>query len=181
MRLFIAINFNEDMKDWLMDAIRELKKSAEKGRFTLRENLHLTLVFLGEIGNDRLVDIKTAMNRVNDEPFDLTVEGFGRFRRNGGDIYWAGVEKNEVLLSIQKRLTAELSDAGFVLEKRAYSPHLTLGREVRLSDELQKVMEAVPARGPEMEVNRISLMKSERAGGRMVYTEIYGRDLTGRE
>lgn len=177
MRLFIAINLSEEIKDYLTAAIRELKSAASKGNFTHRENLHLTLVFLGELGPDKLGSVKAAMNRVNGEPFRLSFSGFGKFKRNGGDIHWAGVDRCEALFSVQKQLTAELEKAGFTPEDRAYSPHLTLGREVRLSDPAGNIYGAIAAERLEMTVSRISLMKSERIGGKLVYTEIYGRDL----
>ena len=177
MRLFIAINLNEDIKDYLMQAIQELKRKSSAGNFTRRENLHLTLAFLGEISPDKVGFIKSAMNRTGDEPFRLSLSGFGKFRRNGGDIHWAGIERSDGLLEIQKQLTLELHHAGFQIEDREYSPHLTLGREVRLTDRNAEIYEALTKEKQEMQVARISLMKSERLSGKLVYSEIYGRDL----
>jgi len=177
MRLFIAINLNDEIKDFLSEAIRELKKEASGGNFTSRDNLHLTLSFLGELNPEKVADVKAAMNRVKAEPFRLTFSGYGKFKRRGGDIHWAGVERSEALFSLQKQLAAELADAGFSLEEREYSPHLTLGREVRLSDPAADPYRAMPAEGRTMNVSRISLMKSERIGGKLVYYEIYGKDL----
>lgn len=177
MRLFIAINLNDEIKDHLTAAIRELSRKAENGNFTRRENLHLTLVFLGEVGTDRLGAVKSAMNRVKGEPFLLSFSGFGRFKRRGGDIHWAGIDKSEVLFDIRKQLAAEMEKAGFSLEDREYSPHLTLGREVRLSNPAESIYESLPPVKQEMTVSRISLMKSERIGGKLVYTEIYGKEL----
>ncbi len=178
MRLFIAINFNEEIKDHLTSAIRELKKASSGGNFTHRENLHLTLVFLGELNPDKVGEIKSAMNRVSGEPFRLSFSGFGRFKRRGGDIHWAGVEKNHELIAIQKQLTLELETSGFAPEDREYSPHMTLGREVRLSDPSADIYGELAAEHKEMKVTRISLMKSERVNGKLTYTEIYGRDFS---
>lgn len=178
MRLFIAINLNDEIKDTLMAVILELRKGASKGNFTHRENLHLTLVFLGELSTDRIVDIQSAMNRVNEEPFLLSLSGFGQFKRNGGDIHWAGIDQNPVLLSLQKKLSVELQKSGFSLENREYSPHLTLGREVRLADPSRNIYDGLQISKQEMTVSRISLMKSERIDGKLVYSEIYGRNLT---
>jgi 2'-5' RNA ligase len=177
MRLFIAINLNDEIKDYLTAAIRELDKNADRGNFTRRENLHLTLVFLGEVGADRLGAVKSAMNRAKGQPFRLAFSGFGRFKRRGGDIHWAGVEKNRALFDLQEQLAAELEKAGFPLEDREYSPHLTLGREVRLSGSSEDIYGSLQAVKKEMTVSRISLMKSERIGGRLVYTEIYRKEL----
>ena len=53
MRLFLGLPFEEGAKDRFAQAQGELKKLAEKGNFTTRENFHLTLVFLGEVEPDR--------------------------------------------------------------------------------------------------------------------------------
>lgn len=173
MRLFIAINLNEDIKRHLMEAIDRLRSKSKGGNFTREENLHLTLVFLGEIGNDRSGAVKSAMNRIKEVPFPLAVSGFGKFKRNGGDIYWAGVEKNTQLFDLQRRLAVVLEEAGFKIEKREFSPHLTLGREVRLLDSSSDIYGDLNRCRCEMGVGRISLMKSERIGGKLVYSEIY--------
>ncbi|MEL7655418.1 MAG: RNA 2',3'-cyclic phosphodiesterase [Bacillota bacterium] len=177
MRLFIAINLNDEIKDYLMNAILELKNCSSAGNFTHRENLHLTLVFLGELSSDKVGEIKSAMNRVKGEPFPLSIQGFGKFKRNGGDIHWAGIEKSESLLTVQRQLTLELEKAGFSLEKREYSPHLTLGREVRLKNPSDEIYDSLTKGKREMQVARISLMKSERVNGKLVYSEVYGKDL----
>lgn len=177
MRLFLAVNLSEEIKNHLISAIHELKKASSGGNFTHRENLHLTLVFLGELNPDRVGAIKSAMNRVDGRAFRLSISGFGKFKRRGGDIHWAGVEKSPDLVAIQKQLVSELDKAGFILEDREYSPHLTLGREVRLLDPSADLYAALTDDNMEMTVSRISLMKSERIAGRLVYSEVYGRDL----
>lgn len=178
MRLFIAINLNDEIKDYLMNAILELKKKSSGGNFTHRENLHLTLAFLGELESEKVGSVKSVMNRINGEPFTLSMDGFGKFKRNGGDIHWAGIEKSEELLSLQRQLTLELMKTGFSLEKREYSPHLTLGREVRLIDPSEDIFGSLSKGKQEMTVSRISLMKSERLNGKLVYSEVYGIELT---
>lgn len=58
MRLFIAINFNEDVIEDLVRLQAEFKRCRVAGNFTKPENLHLTLVFIGEYGNpDDILDV----------------------------------------------------------------------------------------------------------------------------
>lgn len=178
MRLFIAINLNDEIKDYLVSAIHVLKKKSSAGNFTHRENLHLTLVFLGELNPEKVGAIRSVMNRAGGGAFRLSFSGFGRFKRRGGDIHWAGIEKSRDLTAIQKLLTDELTAAGFPLEDREYSPHLTLGRGIRLFDPAADIYGVLAGESREMTVSRISLMKSERINGKLTYTEIYGRDLT---
>jgi len=173
MRLFLAINFTEEVKNQLCSAISLLKENALQGNFTRRENLHLTLVFIGE--TTKVNEVKRAMNLIHMDPFRLKVGGLGRFQRDGGDLYWIGVEKNSILSVIYSQAYAELTKAGFRLENRDYKPHLTLGREVVLNNDfdLNTFEKAVPEMS--MEVEKISLMKSERINGVLTYTEISKR------
>jgi 2'-5' RNA ligase len=175
MRLFIAILFDVEMMDLLYDIELRLKSYAQ-GSFTHKENLHLTVNFIGE--TNRLNEAKDAMNqavsKVKAEQFWLTIGGFGRFKRNEGDIYWVGVEREDTLWKLQKQLVKELKEEGFFdIDDREYKPHLTLGRRMKVMEHFD-VNEFETGITPRKQlVNRISLMKSERQQGKLVYTEIY--------
>ena len=176
MRLFIAINFEPEIKDRLMEISKELQNRSIKGSFTFENNLHLTLAFIGETA--KLTETKKAMDAVFEKPFGLCLNGLGKFRRLGGDIYWVGVERNEALLRIYQQIYTKLTAEGFALENREYTPHLTLGRQVILQenqtlDDLGKMFLPISQK-----VEGISLMKSERINGRLTYTEIYARKLS---
>lgn len=175
MRLFIAINFDQPVKDILVESIQNLKQHSKSGNFTHRENLHLTLVFIGE--TTKLDIIKKAMDKVDADKFILDISDFGSFKRNGGDIYWIGVEKNNTLLSIFNQLYKLISDYGFKIDNREYNPHLTFGREVILEDSfnIDEFINSLPK--IQTQVKKISLMKSERINGKLTYTEIYKKDL----
>jgi 2'-5' RNA ligase len=177
MRLFIAINFTEGLKDELASIIQNLQSYALQGNFTRRENLHLTLAFLGEIPSARVENIKQAMDKVGAGRFSLVISHLGQFKRSGGDIYWLGVEKNTSLLNLHTQLSRELRAAGFKLEERGFKPHLTLGRQIILSPAFDQVEFSHQIPPISQEVDRISLMKSERLAGKLTYTEIYSKDL----
>jgi 2'-5' RNA ligase len=177
MRLFVAINFNKEIKSSLNENIEKLKSYAIQGNFTRPENLHLTLVFLGEVFPDKVRSIKQAMDKVVAEPFVLIINGFGSFQRREGDIYWLGIEKSATLLSIYNQLSKELIRVGFTIEKREYKPHLTLGRKIILNQQFNKSEFVKNMRFMKTEIDQISLMKSERIKGKLTYTEIYAKKL----
>ena len=166
MRLFIAINFNSETNLRLLALRDELRGKSERGNFSAPENLHLTLVFLGECDGKQTTAVKSVLSAVNFEPFDITVDCIGRFKRDGGDVWWAGLRENKLLIALQGELNEKLIAAGLSLDKRKYSPHITLGREV--------VTDAKPWRiEPFGEtVSIIDLMKSERINGKLTYTAI---------
>lgn len=175
MRLFIALNFKDEIKKHLADTANRLKEHSVKGNFTCRENFHLTVVFIGE--TTKVNEIKAAMDHIDVRSFYLTLKGFGTFRRKGSEIYWMGIEKNEVLIKIYHQLTRALLDAGFMIEDREFNAHLTLGREVAMREDFDLKNFAESIEPMSAKIEKISLMKSERTGGVLTYTEIYKKDL----
>ena len=59
MRLFIAVNFSEEIKDELFHISDKLKRFSERGSFSLKDNIHLTVIFLGEVKNSKTKKILT--------------------------------------------------------------------------------------------------------------------------
>ena len=169
MRLFFAILLEDSVKNELCHMMEQLERHSVQGRFTRRENLHLTLAFLGE--TNRMEAAERAMRQAVFQPFFLELERLGRFRRDEGDILWAGVKKNAALMGLQKELAAALMKEDFLLENRPYRPHLTLGRQVVWRDGPLPLMQPV-----KMLVSRFHLMKSERTDGTLTYTSIAVRE-----
>ncbi|MCL1819101.1 MAG: RNA 2',3'-cyclic phosphodiesterase [Oscillospiraceae bacterium] len=169
MRLFIAVNFNNETRSRLLALRDELRGKSQRGNFSAPENLHLTLAFLGECDDKQTAAVKSVLDTVSFELFNITIDCVGRFKRDGGDIWWAGLHGSKPLLDLQRELTDKLNVAGFALEKREYKPHITLGREV-VTDIKPWVIEPFNET-----IGTIDLMKSERINGKLTYTSIYRR------
>ncbi|MCL2126352.1 MAG: RNA 2',3'-cyclic phosphodiesterase [Oscillospiraceae bacterium] len=170
MRLFVAINFNNETRARLLALRDELSAKSERGNYSAQENLHLTLAFLGECDEKQGADARAAMEASSFGQFPVHVDRIGRFKRNGGDIWWAGLQESEQLIRLQQDLTDNLTEAGFALKRRKYSPHVTLGREVVT---VAKPWDIEPF--GEM-VSAIDLMKSERIRGKLTYSSIFRRE-----
>lgn len=171
MRLFIALNFPPETVDALVMVQERLRHAAPRGSYARRENLHLTLAFLGEQPQWRVEDVRRAMEAARFVPLTLLFDRLGRFRRPDGDIWWAGVAENAALAAVQRRLARELAGRGFDMEERRFVPHLTLARRVATPPELESA--ALPDAPVEARAERMSLMLSGRPGGRLTYTELY--------
>jgi len=169
MRLFIAINFNDEIKDALCDASAELMAAAKRGRTPRRENLHLTLVFIGETTRvDDILDVmEEAAEEAFTEPLRIALSEAGVFKGRGGDLHWIGVENTPELKRLVKILSDGLRAEGFEIEKRRFTPHITIGREIILVSEA-----SIMVRAASMTADHISLMRSDRIDGRLVYSEI---------
>ena len=175
MRLFLAILFEEPVKDRLCEAMELIRRSTRTSRLTRRENLHLTLVFLGELREAGKV--REAMEEIRTSPFPLEIRGLGRFQRDGGDLYWAGIEPSLPLQNLYLELKNALASKEIAVEDRPYRPHLTLARQAVEKPEtpfytLKNRLEPVKTKAA-----AVSLMKSERIEGRLVYTELYRKEL----
>lgn len=166
MRLFVAINFSNEVKNGLLSAIDELRAQTVAGNYTSPDNLHLTLAFIGE--SDKLSAISEAIDRCAVPAFEMTVSGSGHF----GNLYWVGIENNSKLKALAKNLQNDLRNCGFDIEERAFKPHITLARRLETSKPVSLNVKRMA-----MPVTRISLMKSERINGKLTYTEAYGRNL----
>ncbi len=118
-----------DCKKGLRDYVAKLKYKGVEAVWTPMENLHLSLVFLGEIREIGKVNecAKNAASGI--DAFQVQIEGLGMFGgRRRPRVLWAGVTPSVALMHFQEKLVQVLVDAGFRLEKRAYMPHVTLGR-----------------------------------------------------
>jgi len=177
MRIFIAINFEQEISDALEKLIQKLKEQSVQGNFTRKENLHIALVFIGE--TSRIEPVKEVMDsiKIPSETFKINVRGLGKFSRAGGDIYWLGVEKNNELDTIYDELTTKLRTKGFEIENRPFKPHLTLGRKIVLPKDFDYQAFEKDISPLSIKVTKISLMKSERISEKLTYTEIYSRKL----
>ena len=147
---------------------QDMLRRQGKANFTRPENLHLTLAFIGETNDTEAA--KRALDAVcrGAEAFKMTVGGAGNF----GDLWWTGIEKNRELESLAQSIRGALRAVGFRIDTKPFKPHITLAREMRAYGEVRL---DVPL--TEMVVGRVSLMRSERIGGRLVYTEIHGVEL----
>jgi len=167
MRLFIAITFNTETITRLVSLRDKLRATASKGHFTLPENIHLTLVFLGECDEKQVSYAKSAMDALEFESFKINIDSIGKFRRDGGDLWWAGVKNNRQLTELYNVLTKNLSDFGFKIERRKFKTHITLGREIITKVSPHKIEEFGQM------IDKIKLMKSERINNKLIYTAIH--------
>ena len=168
MRLFVAINLSDMTRSRLVSMRDELREDARRGNFTRAENIHLTLVFIGECTDAQASAAKAAMYETKFEPFTMTIDHIGQFRRYGaGCIWWAGVRECKPLEDLHHELMKRMIAKGITADERKYSPHITFGRDV------------VTKKGPWAvepffeDVNAIDLMVSERIDGKLTYTSIY--------
>lgn len=160
MRLFIAINLSPEMKNALTAAQRAMYHRGVRGNFTPEENLHLTLAFIGEYPSaDAVMD---ALSSVMFTPFDLALDGVGRF----GELWWAGLRESAALIAVVRRVRRALAEGGIPFDRKRFTPHITLIRKA------SRDAAGITIAPKTMTVRTVSLMSSRRGRNGMIYTEI---------
>ena len=130
MRCFLGIGLPAGPRQVLTATLAQLRRTDAPVRWVRPENLHITLKFLGELGEEHLDDLKARLAKVDKPDLELALDGLGSFPSRGAPrVIWAGVRDPAGNLL---RLAAELSRAavsvGVPAEDRPYHPHITLGR-----------------------------------------------------
>jgi 2'-5' RNA ligase len=135
MRCFIAIDIDEQIRKALAKLQNELQGKADikKGdaKWVNPETIHLTLKFLGEIKDEQAVDICNITRDVagRHESFELDVESVGHFGGTSARVLWVGAGLDcDKLIQLQEDLEQQLDSAGWPMENRKFSGHLTLCR-----------------------------------------------------
>lgn len=170
MRLFIAINFDENTRGRLC-RVQDRLRAFGSGNFSHPENLHLTLAFLGDIQPERLGEIYALMDELRFSQLTLSFDRADFFSREDGALWWVGLAADKALLALQRELSERLRQAGFPIESRRFSPHITLARRLKLRAAVDK--NQLLGERFSTTADRLSLMCSERVEGRLTYTEQY--------
>lgn len=132
MRLFVGLPIPIEIAQSLIRTVQTI--DLPKARWTAPEKYHLTLVFLGEVDEDRLPEIKHELAELDIPPLQLKINSLGSFSRTG--VVFAEVESTPGLLHLQAEIEERMVCCGFIQKSRPYRPHITLAhihRTQRLS------------------------------------------------
>jgi len=176
-RIFIAINLPKEVKEKLLEY--QEKWPELPVRWVKRDNLHITLVFLGYLKDEHLPKLREIIRKTSQRhsPFVLNLNKicYGPPKKIPPRMIWIEGEKNENLAQLKEDLEGSLLDSGIlrVAESRKFSPHITLGRINRW--EWRRIE---PEERPEIEeflslsfeVNSIEIMESKLKRGGAEYS-----------
>jgi len=123
-RLFVAIRPPAQIREQLLD----LMEGVPDLRWQQDEQLHLTLRFIGGVERPVAEDLATALTQICFEPFELSLDGVGRFEKRRHGALWAGVAPRDQLKALNAKVERACQSAGLEPERRAYHPHITVAR-----------------------------------------------------
>jgi 2'-5' RNA ligase len=128
-RLFFALwPTPQQQRDWADVAQQLLPPGA--GRLLPVQNLHLTLLFLGELTSETRQELEARVDTIRGHAFELRLERFGHWRRPQV-LWWGPRETPEPLQHLVEELRRAARACGLEVERRPYQAHLTLARKVR--------------------------------------------------
>jgi RNA 2',3'-cyclic 3'-phosphodiesterase len=122
LRLFVALPIPESVAD---DIVR-VQRGLEGAKWSPRENLHLTLRFIGDADERQAEDLDAALGEIAAAPFGVDLAGAGFFGGEQPHAMWLGVRHNASLMKLQKDCERACRRAGFGADPRSYTPHVTI-------------------------------------------------------
>ena len=132
IRSFLAFELPPEIKEQVRRVSEELKKTKLDVRWIKPDNIHLTIVFLGDVREGDISAIGREVEKVCSgfHPFDFSLKGLGLFPdRRRPRILWLGYAGDiERVSSMKDVLYERLLPFDIKEEKRQFKPHLTLGR-----------------------------------------------------
>ncbi len=144
VRCFVCVEIAKTANIQIIDDVLQNLKQIKGIRPVKTTQLHLTLKFLGEIPEKKLPDIIQQLQTIKLPSFSLQFSSIGTFPNKARPrVIWTGlVLGQQNLITLAKEVDQKLSMIGIPREKRRFSPHLTLGRVKRLTDDTNQQLNA---------------------------------------
>ena len=129
MRLFIALDIDDAIRERLARLVEGVRNFAADARWAKPESLHVTLKFIGEQPDASVDKIKRALDTVAAGTTEIKFRGYGFFpTAKSARVFWIGMEAGPELAALAGAIDDKMSTLGIAKEKRTFSPHLTLAR-----------------------------------------------------
>ena len=124
-KLFIALSFPSD----IVVKLTELQSGLRGARWVPPQNMHLTLSYIGEASNILLEDLADVLRGLAVQTFCMQLRGINDFTSRGiTKSIWVGVAEKSSLFSLQSKIKNCLQINRIPIDKRQFSPHVTLAR-----------------------------------------------------
>ncbi len=124
MRLFVALA----LPDCVAEQLLLLQSGVPGARWMEREQLHLTLRFIGEVDGRDAAAIDDALSLIRSPRFAIELKGVGEFGGRTPRALWAGVRDEAAIAHLQRKIENALKRVGVAAEERKFKPHVTLAR-----------------------------------------------------
>lgn len=177
MRLFVALEIPSAVRENLDSLLASLRAITKEPRWVRAENLHVTLKFLGEVGEDKLEAVRSALGKIRcGKAVTLEFHGLGFFPdEKHARVFWASIEASANLKTLAAGIEGAMEGLGIPREKREFSPHLTLARfeSPKLPEALRKaIAENVQREFGSLQTSEFHLIQSKLRPSGAEYTTL---------
>jgi 2'-5' RNA ligase len=129
MRLFIALDIDDAIREGIARFVDGVRNFAPDARWVKPESLHVTLKFVGEQADAAVENIKKELATVSAPTTEIKFSGYGFFpTTKSARVFWIGMEAGPQLTALAAAIDDRMASLGIAKEDRAFSPHLTLAR-----------------------------------------------------
>ena len=129
MRIFIALDIDEAIRDRIARFLDGVRGFAPDARWVRPESLHVTLKFIGETAPENVDPIKEKLKAVEANAIEMNIRGSGFFPgAKSPRIFWLGIEAGPSLAELASTVDDRVAALGIAKEDHPFSPHLTLAR-----------------------------------------------------
>src|SRR4051794_32794087 len=129
MRLFIALDIDEAVREGLIRFVEGVRNFAPDARWVKPESLHVTLKFIGEQPDTTVEKVKQALAEISAAATRIEFGGYGFFPNpKSARVFWIGMESGPQLARLAAAIDEKTATLGIPKENRRFSPHLTLAR-----------------------------------------------------
>ncbi len=173
MRLFAAIEIPEDVKGYMAKIQEEISGTQAKIRLVKKNQIHLTLKFLGEVRPDKVDDIKKELKKISFAPFSVYLDKIGVFPNESCiRVVWVGLKPEEPIMDLQNNIDENLKKL-FKKEKN-FKAHLTLARVKYIDNEEKFVarLKKINIENKKVGINNFKLIKSTLTPEGPVYEDL---------
>jgi len=128
-RLFVAVEIPGKIKEKILELQKNFEQHLNDVSWVKPENMHLTLIFLGEADYNHIPDIIAGLEELKENAFEVSLADIGGFPNlNRPHALWVGVKENPAINYLHKKISKSLSELNFNLDDRKFFPHITFGR-----------------------------------------------------
>jgi RNA 2',3'-cyclic 3'-phosphodiesterase len=124
MRLFVALSLPAPVAQSLM----LIQGGVPGARWLTREQLHLTLRFIGEVDGRGAAMLDDALAAIEAPSFALQLHGVGQFGNKQPHTLWASARANQALSHLQRKVDNAIRRVGAPQDAHKFTPHVTVGR-----------------------------------------------------
>lgn len=164
MRLFIAYKLSDNTKNAIINYQNNMKKMGITGNYSHKENLHITLAFIGEVDKNNYEKIKESIKNYRFEKTNIHISGIGSF----SEVVYAHVDYNEYLNNVAKQLRKILDNNKIEYSKSKFKAHITLIRQP--NSDVKSIMKNQDLHIDD-DLKEIILYESTRINGKLTYIE----------